>query len=90
MRLLWETKARNELRAILDYIGDRNVSAAARMEDAIFGTVEMVLRNPFMYRPGRVRGTREAVAHPNYVIVYKADDDTVTILAVLHARQRYP
>ncbi|WP_242186445.1 type II toxin-antitoxin system RelE/ParE family toxin [Sphingomonas sp. CARO-RG-8B-R24-01] len=90
MQLLWETKARNELRAILDYIGDRNVSAAARMEDAIFDTVEMVLRNPFMYRPGRVRGTREAVAHPNSVIVYKADDDTVTILAVLHARQRYP
>jgi toxin ParE1/3/4 len=34
--------------------------------------------------------TREAVIHPNYVIVYQVAKDSVVILAVLHARQNYP
>ena len=35
-------------------------------------------------------GTRELVAHPNYVIVYRVSETTVEIVNVLHARQQYP
>jgi toxin ParE1/3/4 len=42
-----------------------------------------------MHRPGRDPGTREAVVHPNYLIIYRVGD-VIEILAVLHARQQYP
>ena len=45
---------------------------------------------PHLYRPGRVPGTREAVVHPNYVMVYRIEGETITILRVLHAAQRWP
>jgi plasmid stabilization system protein ParE len=35
-------------------------------------------------------GTREAVAHPNYLLIYRVGDGVVEILAVLHTRQQYP
>lgn len=43
-----------------------------------------------MYRPGRLPGTREAVVHPNYVLVYQVGSDSVEIVNVLHSRQQYP
>ena len=35
-------------------------------------------------------GTREAVVHPNYVLIYRVGTETVEIVSVLHARQSYP
>ena len=40
--------------------------------------------------PGRVPGTREAVVHPNYILVYRVTAEAVEILRLMHARQRYP
>jgi plasmid stabilization system protein ParE len=37
-----------------------------------------------------VEGTREAVVHPNYIIVYRVTTDAVEIVSVVHARQEYP
>jgi toxin ParE1/3/4 len=36
-----------------------------------------------------VPGTREAVVHPNYILVYRVGE-CIEVLAVLHARQQYP
>lgn len=44
----------------------------------------------YLYRPGRVPDTREVVVHPNYVMVYRVESETITILRVLHAAQRWP
>ena len=43
-----------------------------------------------MYRRGRADGTREAVVHPNYLIVYRIASDTIEIVNVVHARRDYP
>jgi plasmid stabilization system protein ParE len=58
--------------------------------DAISYCAERLPSHPFMYRPGRVAGTREAVVHPNYILVYRVGEELIEILAVLHARQQYP
>ena len=31
------------------------------------------LMRGYLYKPGRVAGTRELIAHPNYIVVYKAN-----------------
>ncbi|HEX8421630.1 MAG TPA: type II toxin-antitoxin system RelE/ParE family toxin [Sphingomonas sp.] len=52
-------------------------------------TVERLASFPYLYRPGRIEGTREAVVTPNYVVVYRVAA-VIDVLAVLHARQQYP
>ncbi|WP_279629498.1 type II toxin-antitoxin system RelE/ParE family toxin [Blastomonas natatoria] len=37
-----------------------------------------------------MNGTREAIVHPNYIIIYRVTDDAVIMAAVMHARQQYP
>ena len=43
-----------------------------------------------MYRPGRAPGTREAVVHPNYILVYRVSAEAVEIVSLVHARRQYP
>jgi plasmid stabilization system protein ParE len=57
---------------------------------AIEACAEGLREHPFLYRPGRIDGTREAVVHPNYILIYEAGNDQVTITAVVHSRQQYP
>lgn len=90
MHLSWRAAAQEDLRRIFDYIAERNPAAAEKLLVRIEFVAERLADHPFMHRPGRVPGTREAVAHPNYILVYKVGTDIVEILAVLHARQRYP
>ncbi|MDV3455407.1 type II toxin-antitoxin system RelE/ParE family toxin [Sphingomonas sp. HF-S4] len=59
------------------------------MGDAIRHTAAQLPAHPHAYRPGRVAGTREAVVHPNYILIYRVSE-IIEIVAVIHARQRYP
>jgi addiction module RelE/StbE family toxin len=45
---------------------------------------------PYLFRLGRVAGTREHVVHPNYIVVYQVGNEVIDILRVLHSRQQYP
>ncbi len=60
------------------------------MHSLIEDAVLLLPEYPWLFRPGRVEGTRELVAHPNYIIVYRVTDDAIEIVSVLHARQQYP
>lgn len=88
--LIWRPEALDDLDHTIDYIEERNPSAAERLGHAIRHTAERLPDHPYMYRPGRVPGTREAVIHPNYVLVYRITADAIEILALLHTRQQYP
>lgn len=90
LRLHWRETALDDLDAIVLYIGERDLEAAFRLQATIEGCAERLTEHPFMYRPGRLPGTREAVVHPNYVLVYQVGSDSVEIVNVLHSRQQYP
>ena len=90
LRLVWGAEALADLEKIVGYIADRNPDAAERLQDAIEHTAERLPNHPYLYRSGRVPGTREAVVHPNYILVYRVGSDAIDILAVVHARQQYP
>ncbi|MGY2374705.1 type II toxin-antitoxin system RelE/ParE family toxin [Pseudomonas sp. SDO524_S393] len=89
MRVEWRPEARAELRAILEYIIERNVGAARDLNESIEAATTALPDHPFLYRVGRIAGTREIVVHPNYLVVYRITD-WIEILTVLHARQEYP
>lgn len=80
--------------AIMEHIAQDNPTAAADLDDEFVAAAEQARQRPTLYRTGRVRGTREIVVRPNYVMVYRvADSDTehvVTVLRVLHAAQQWP
>jgi addiction module RelE/StbE family toxin len=90
MELIWRESALDNLERIIAYIAERNGPAAQRLKSAVNACAEGLTRHPFLYRAGRVPGTREAVAHPNYILIYRVHADAVEIVAVVHARQRYP
>lgn len=90
LRLVWSVKALDDLQQIVGYIADRNPSAAERLQDTIEHTAERLPSHPYLFRPGRVPGTREAVVHPNYILVYRVGGESIDVLAIVHARQRYP
>lgn len=90
LTLTWRPEAVDDLDTIIGYIAERNEAAALRLLAAIEGCAERLPEHPFLYRPGRVSGTREAVVHPNYILVYRVTSDGVEVVAVVHTRQDYP
>ena len=90
LTLVWRDQARADVRAIFTYIAERDLAAAGRLREAINACAARLPEHPFMYRPGRAEGTREAVVHPNYILVYRVTADAVEILNVVHTRRQYP
>ena len=75
---------------IIDYIEQRNAAVAQNLYAAIVQSAENLPLMPYLFRPGRVPGTRELVVHPNYIVVYQVGSDAIDILRILHSRQQYP
>lgn len=90
MRVVWREIARRDLRAIISYIAARNVAAAEDIGARLRLCAERISEHPFLYREGRVPGTREALIHPNYLLIYRVGNDVIEVLAVIHSRQQYP
>ena len=86
----WSEEATTDLVEIIDYIEQRNASAAQSLISAIVQSAENLPLMPYLFRPGRLAGTREHVVHPNYIVVYQVGTDVIDILRVLHSRQQYP
>nr|WP_150303330.1 type II toxin-antitoxin system RelE/ParE family toxin [Pseudomonas saliphila] len=86
----WSEEATSDLIEIVDYIDQRNHIAAASLHAEILRTVESLPTAPLIFRDGRVSGSREAVVHPNYLVVYQVGVEFIDILRVLHARREYP
>lgn len=76
--------------AIMVYIAQDNPSAAIDLDLEFEAKAENARQRPTLYKPGRMKGTREIVVRPNYIMVYRATGDVVEVLRVLHAAQRWP
>jgi addiction module RelE/StbE family toxin len=76
--------------AILNYIAEDNVEAAIKLDEEFEAKAETARQRPTLYKAGRVKGTRELVVRPNFVLVYRVLPDTVEFLRVLHATQQWP
>ena len=86
----WSDEAQLDLAEIQFYIEQFNPTAAHNLRQTIEQGAERLPFMPFAFRPGRVRGTREYVVHPNYVLVYRVETTRIHVLRVMHARKEYP
>lgn len=90
MRLIWSNLARAQMRAVSEYIGQHDPDAADRLLDRMTAQAERLTEYPYMYREGRVAGTREALVNPNYLLIYRVAADSIRIVRIIHTRQQYP
>ncbi len=91
MKIYWTNESLTEIKAIVDYIAEDNVSAGLLLADAIFDKIEEILpNNPKAGRPGRVDGTRELVVHSSYIVVYRINASTIDTLTVRHSARLWP
>ena len=90
MKLFWTPEAIDDRRAIYDYIETDNPSAALALDELFSEKANRLVDHPGLGRPGRVAGTRELVAHQNYILIYDMAGDLVRVLRVLHAARQWP
>jgi toxin ParE1/3/4 len=90
VRLWWADLAIADRIAIYDYIEADNPRAAVELDDAFLKAAERLRTHPDIGRLGKISGTRELVAHRNYVLVYELIDNAVCMLAVVHTSRQWP
>jgi addiction module RelE/StbE family toxin len=90
MKLVWTRTASSDRKDIREYIAQNNPAAALALDELISEKASRLVDHPGLGRPGRVKGTRELVAHQNYILIYDTVDDLVRILRVLHAAKQWP
>ena len=90
MRLVWTRLANADRQKIREYIAQDNPAAALALDELFAEKTKRLVDHPNLGRPGRVEGTRELVAHQNYILVYDIVGDQVRLLRVLHASRQYP
>ncbi|MEO5654623.1 MAG: type II toxin-antitoxin system RelE/ParE family toxin [Nitrosospira sp.] len=83
--LLWTPEAIQGRDEIYDYIEADNPVAALALDELFSEKASRLVKHPGLGRPGRVAGTRELVAHQNYILVYDLTGELVRVLRVLHA-----
>ena len=91
MIIKWLDNAVHDLQSLRHYIAQDKPSAASRVAKRILSTVNLLLDQPSMGRPGRVSGTRELIV-PGlpYLIPYRVKTNCIEILRVLHAAMQWP
>ena len=90
MELRWAPEAIADRDAIYDYIEADNPAAAVALDELFEQKAGRLVEHPHMGRNGREAGTRELVAHQNYILVYDVAGDMVRVLRVLHAARQWP
>jgi toxin ParE1/3/4 len=88
MKITWAPEARRQLSDIWHYIALDSPDGAERMVTRLVAAVDKLSHFPHLGRPGR-EGSRELVVGGTpFIIVYRVEEETVTIGTVLHGAQR--
>ena len=91
MTIVWSPRAIEHLAHLREYIARDNPNAGNRIARALLEAVERLAKLPNLGRPGRLAGTRELVVSGTpYIIPYRLRGDRLEIVAIFHARQKWP
>ncbi len=91
MRIVWLPRGQRDLKRSHAYLAQRSPVAARNLVGRILAQVEMLATFPMLGRTGRVEGTRELIiTRTQYIVAYRVVVDEVQVLAVIHAKRRWP
>jgi toxin ParE1/3/4 len=76
--------------ALMEHIAEDNLTAAPELDEDSETHADRAYASPTLYKPGRMKGTRERAVRANCVMVYQAEPTAVVILRMLHAARRWP
>jgi toxin ParE1/3/4 len=87
----WRARAREDRIKHFNYIAEDNPTAALEFDDEIEAKTDALPEHPELYRIGRMRGTREMVLAPNYILVYRIlkRKAVIEIVRIVGARQSF-
>ena len=88
MSVLWRQAALADVRRVFQHIAEENPIAAQQVARELLLAGDSLGMFPQRGRRGRVHGTRELVAYPPYILVYRVDGrGNVVIVRVWHGAQ---
>lgn len=87
---VWKQTAIADRKSITAHIAKDKPLAAVELGDLLMEKAAQLDQHPNMGRVGRVKGTRELVVHPNYLLIYRVVGQVVEVLRVKHAAQKWP
>ena len=92
MIIVWLAQAERNRFDQLDHRAEDSPLAAADQDDEIERQVNMLLEQPKLGRPGRVKGTRELVISSTpFVLIYRQKGRLrIEVLRLLHGSQHWP
>ena len=90
MELRWTPEAIAGRESIYEHVEADNPAAALALDELFAACAAKLIDHPGLGRTGRVQGTRELVAHRNYILIYDVAGETVRLLRVLHAARHWP
>lgn len=91
MKIWWLDDAIQDLRSLHQYITLENPRAANRIAKLILSTVDLLIEQPSMGRPGRVHNTRELIITDTpFIIPYRVKKKNIEILRVFHSAIQWP
>ncbi len=91
MQIRWTNKALDNLGAAVEYIAADNPTAAKKVAQKIWDSVQLLKDRPGLGRPGRVGGTRELVISGlPYIVPYMEKDGMLVILRIMHSSIKWP
>jgi toxin ParE1/3/4 len=85
---VWSERALSDREKIAEYIALDSPQAALNVGYALTHTAKLLDTMPMLGKVGRIAGTRELVALPNYIIIYRLQNGMPQILRIKHAAMK--
>ena len=91
MQIRWTDKALDNLDAAVEYIATDNPTAAMKVAQKIWDSVQLLKNQPGLGRPGRVAHTRELVITGlPYIVPYMEKNGCIVVLRIMHSSIKWP
>jgi toxin ParE1/3/4 len=88
--VVWQPRALDDFDSILDYIAERNPSAADAFELKLNATLELLAQHSIGRRGRADQSFEKPITSTFYTLVYGLSDQTLSVLRIIHQRRDWP